>query len=234
MNELVLNDTVIKTNKNGLVCLTDIFKLSGENKHHSPGKWLSYPSAKKFIKKVSERVFLSEDKVVISRGSSGTYAHPQVALAYAKYLSDDLHFQVNEIFIRYKLCDMTLLAEMYDNASEENKEWAIERIKNIDIRSNLTDTYKEHGVNGFGYANCTNECYKGLFGKTAKQLRRDKQLLQKTNLRNSMDKYELNAISFAEFGTQVKIKREDMYGNRECANATAIASTKVRKLLETI
>jgi len=40
------------------------------------------------------------------------FAHWQIALAYAKYLSPELHMAVNETYMRYKTGDHTLALEV--------------------------------------------------------------------------------------------------------------------------
>jgi KilA-N domain len=52
-----------------------------------------------------------------ARGKGGgTYAHKNVALAYAKYLSPELHMQVNDVYLRAASGDVTLAEQIFDKA----------------------------------------------------------------------------------------------------------------------
>ena len=55
-----------------------------------------------------------------------TFAHWQIALAYAKYLSPELHMAVNEVFMRYKAGDPKLAEEVIDKVEDPA---ALERIE---------------------------------------------------------------------------------------------------------
>ncbi len=60
----------------------------------------------------------------ITKGRDGaTFTHWQIALAYAKYLSPELHMHVNEIYMRYRSGDVTLADEIADKATPEEQEW---------------------------------------------------------------------------------------------------------------
>ena len=73
-----------------------------------------------------------------------------------------------------------------------SKAWIEQREKGIIARHNLTDEWKERGVNpGRDYAILTNEIYKSGFGFSAKEYKQLKGLHESQNLRDSMTNIEL-------------------------------------------
>lgn len=103
--ELIIGKSPVSTNADGLISLTDLWRASGLGNDRKPGQWLRWARAKEFIAEVQRSTQdVKTHLVVVKWGTKtpGTYAHWQIALAYAKYLSPELHMQVNEVFMRYK------------------------------------------------------------------------------------------------------------------------------------
>ncbi|NHZ48389.1 KilA-N domain-containing protein [Desulfovibrio sp. XJ01] len=98
---LVINDTAIRfTNDDKLVNLTDFWKASGADPSKKPAQWLKADTAKAFVAELGK----GEDihLIQITRGRfGGTFAHWQIALAYAKYLSPEFHIHCNNIIRRF-------------------------------------------------------------------------------------------------------------------------------------
>lgn len=87
--------------QDGLYSLTDIWKQSGLGEEKKPAQWLKTDTAKEFINHISRSEYIHFDQIVETmRGgkNQGSYAHWQIALAYAKYLSPELHARVNQVF----------------------------------------------------------------------------------------------------------------------------------------
>lgn len=85
-----------------------------------PRDWKRRDGAQ-FIDFIAQNLNVAERHIYkATRGKGGgTYAHWQIALAYAKYLSPELHMQVNEVYARAKAGDVTLADEIADKASPE-------------------------------------------------------------------------------------------------------------------
>jgi hypothetical protein len=64
---------------------------------------------------------------VKSGRNGGTFAHWQIALAFAKFLSPALHMQVNEVYARYKAGDATLAEEVIEKVENPDDLERIER-----------------------------------------------------------------------------------------------------------
>ncbi len=80
--------------------------------------------------------------------------------------------------------------------------WINQRIKSIEIRKDLTDEWKRHGLQeGVQFATLTDIIYKTWAGKTAKEYKQFKGL-KKENLRDNMTNTELVLNMLAELSTK--------------------------------
>lgn len=83
-----------------------------------------------------------------------------------------------------------------------SESWINQRIKSIEIRKELTDEWKKHGLEeGVQFASLTDIIYKTWAGKTAKQYKEFKGL-KKENLRDNMTNKELVLNMLAELSTK--------------------------------
>ncbi|WP_083838475.1 KilA-N domain-containing protein [Solidesulfovibrio carbinoliphilus] len=104
--------------------------MSGGHKTKQPSNFLSQAAIADFIKEIANKEQSWISRIVISRRGGklpGTFAHWQIALAYAKWLSPALHMQVNEIYARYKAGDATLAEEVIDRVENPEDLLRIER-----------------------------------------------------------------------------------------------------------
>lgn len=115
--KLMIGKAPVSTNADGLISLTDLWKAAGGENRNRPGEWLKTDGVRKFVGAVAN----GEDSrhfVQTKPGpGGGTFAHWQIALAYAKWLSPALHMQVNEVFMRYKSGDATLAEEVIEKTT---------------------------------------------------------------------------------------------------------------------
>lgn len=80
--------------------------------------------------------------------------------------------------------------------------WINQRLKSIEIRKDLTDEWKRHGLQeGVQFATLTDIIYKTWAGKTAKEYKKFKGL-KKENLRDNMTNKELVLNMLAELSTK--------------------------------
>ena len=80
--------------------------------------------------------------------------------------------------------------------------WINQRLKSIEIRKDLTDEWKRHGLReGVQFATLTDIIYKTWAGKTAKEYKQFKGL-KKENLRDNMTNTELVLNMLAELSTK--------------------------------
>lgn len=82
-----------------------------------------------------------------------------------------------------------------------SENWINQRLKSIEIRKDLTDEWKTHGLKeGIQFATLTDIIYKTWAGKTAKEYKEFKGL-KKENLRDNMTNQELVLNMLAELST---------------------------------
>ncbi|ESA35952.1 prophage antirepressor [Leptolyngbya sp. Heron Island J] len=136
-----------------------------------------------------------------------------------------------QLVTRYIQGDVTLAAEVADrNDNPEDLKWLEKRVKSKNTRNNFTATLAQHGVVDRGYADCTNNVYVGLYGGTAKQLKQQRGLTKKDNLRDKMTTSEISQIDFAEDLASRRLKKLDAHGNQQCAEETLSVAKKVAEL----
>ena len=98
---------------------------------------------------------------------------------------------------------------------EYSDDWIIKRIKGIQDRKKLTDTWNEHGVScKKEYAILTNEIYKEWSGFTAKEYNEYKGL-RKESLRDNMSDIEVVLADLGEIATREITKKKHPIGLSE-------------------
>jgi hypothetical protein len=242
MTFLKLRGRNIGVDDKGRVRLNDIHKAGGFSSNQQPKDWGALGNTVRFVATVAEKRSgksgpLSKDAVLsvycVRNGrGGGVWADPIIALSYAKYLSDALHYEVNEVFLRFKSGDASLADDVLQRASPEANERAAIRALGRAKRNQYTDTLRDHGVSGFGYAQCTDATYRQLFGGTAKALKLSRNLPANENLREHMPTDELVLTMAAEVLASGRIREEKSQGNRECTAATSRSASFIRQAIE--
>jgi len=241
---LAIRGRAIHTDENGLVCLNDIWSAAGYTKNKRPGDWQRLTTTNPRIVRVlalitgKSRNYTVEDirRVYRTRRGSdgGTYADPRLALDYAEYLNPALAIEVKEVFLRYKAADPTLADEVMGRASADANEWMAKRSMGRAVRAGHTTTLRSHGVHeSQHFAECTNATYRGLFGKPAAELKREKGLPAKgASLRDAMDLKELTTVAFTEVMSSDRIEDTQSYGFVECRDAISKVANAVHDMIE--
>ena len=112
--------------------------------------------------------------------------------------------------------------------------WIDQRLKSIEIRKDLTDSWANHGVVGSQFASLTDIIYKTWAGKTAKEYKEHKGL-KKENLRDNMTNGELLMNMLAEYSTTsiTNAKNPQTYSeNVDCAMEGGNIAKSAREQLE--
>lgn len=235
--QLILRDVLIEQDAEGRICLDDLWRLAGASASRLPKFWRRTEPAKALIRALDEKVrksHLSPDVIFSKRGrgAGGTFAHPIIAAAYAGYLDTSLEVEMREVWLRYRSGDPTLADDILQRASAEANHWAGVRALARARRRSYTDVLKAHGVVQKGYMECTEAVYLNLLGGKSYQLRARMNLKPKTNLRDNLDADNLAYIMAAESLSAERIQDEQRQGNRECAEASAIGASAIRKAIE--
>ena len=259
MNIQIFEGATVRVDADNLVCITDIYKIAiergldggkldprqwaraGRNvKSGSTGNIDSVTSGgRQFVDFIAKSLNVEASHIYkTTRGKhGGTYAHWKIALAYAQYLSHDLHARILETYARVQSGDVTLAAEIAEKQQDPKKTaWLAQRVKSIHARNVLTDTLTRHGVkSGVEIAQCTNTVYRQLFHKDAQELRAARNLPKNANLRDNMSRLELAATEFAELLATERIERHEANGmkdcNKHCGVAARIVANAVRDTL---
>lgn len=241
-NIQIFDNATVRVDAEDLVCITDIYKIAVERGldggKRNPSDW-SLEAGSSFIDSLAENLNTHKTGIYkTKRGKGGgTYAHWQIALAYAKYLSHELHMRVNETYMRAQSGDVTLADEIAEKQKDPKKTaWLAQRVKSIHARNVLTDTLSRHGVKtGVEIAQCTNTVYRHLFHATAKEMRIARKLPEKANVRESMSRIELAATEFAELLASERIETRKASGfsdcNEHCSEAARIVANAVSDAL---
>lgn len=116
-----------------------------------------------------------------------------------------------------------------------SKEWINQRLKSIEVRKELTDEWRERGVEqGLEYAILTDEITQAWADKSVKEYKRFKGL-KKQNLRDNMSNLELVLNMLAEASTaeiSKKKKPESFDGNKTVARQGGHVAGTARKEIE--
>lgn len=114
-------------------------------------------------------------------------------------------------------------------------DWINLRLKSIEIRKDLTNTWDKHGVKpGQEYASLTDIIYQAWAGKTAKEYKQYKGL-HKENLRDNMTNEEMVLNMLAELSTTSITEArnpKDFKENADCAKAGGDVAKVAREKLE--
>jgi hypothetical protein len=107
--------------------------------------------------------------------------------------------------------------------------WIKARLDGKLNRRHFTDTLKDHGVEGIGYAKCSDAINVPILGAPAKQIQ---QVRGVVHTRDGLDDVELAAISLAEAVARRSIDQENRWGNSQCEEACGDAARKVKRVFE--
>lgn len=114
--------------------------------------------------------------------------------------------------------------------------WIAQRLKTIDNRKELTDTWKERGAKDRDYAILTEEIYKSTFNMNTAQYKELKGISKtKRNLRDSMGKLELAITNLAEVTANEMHNTNNSFGLEELKDDVQEAGKitgKARKEIE--
>jgi hypothetical protein len=243
MNDLKIRGRTIRSDENGLICLTDIWDAAGFKVNQKPNDWWRNPTAQSLAVALLDQITgKSRNKTKISvktifyskaGKSGGSFGHPVLACAYAGYLSPKLEVEVREIWLRYRAGDATLADEVLERAGPAANEWAGVRALTRSTRNRHTAVLSEHGVSRpLDFASITNETYIALFDRPAKSLRTERGLKKSDSLRDKMTLPELTYIMAAESLANERIEETNPSGPTPCQIAVRTSATFIREAIE--
>lgn len=151
---IIIENISIRQDENGRYCLNDLHKASGGEARHKPGNWLVLQQTIELIEELTVAgIPATEQNQPVStiQGGlkQGTYVCKELVYAYAMWISAKFHLKVIRTFD-------AVVSQAFDAACT----WEQQRQGSKKIRAAFTDTLREHGVTGFGFAQCTNGIYR--------------------------------------------------------------------------
>ena len=188
--------------KDGLINLTDLWKAHGDpNKRNHPNVFLRSNGTSDFVDKCAKSLKVDKNELLsIQRGSQGgTFAHWQIALAYAKWLSPEFHLQVNDVYRRVKQADPTIAESIIDRTENVEDLKRIEaRVRNRQSNVGLNNTIADCGGKAKTCAFVANNNNVAITGKTAKELRKEHNLPDKASTRPFLETDQMIDMAFLE------------------------------------
>lgn len=113
----------------------------------------------------------------------------------------------------------------------ELTEWEEMRMISKSQRNYFTRVIQKQGVEGRGYAMCTNAMYRPLYGGTAKELKERRGLKKSQNLRDHMTAKEIGAIFLTETQSAENIENKNLRGNFNCAKECNSVATQIAAVI---
>jgi KilA-N domain len=137
--------------------------------------------SKKYWSAVAVRVSSKKSDLFVTPGrgkKTGVWVHPLIASHYASWLNADFAVMVNETFLKVVEGDADLGADLIlRDHNKDRVDRAKKRLLVCDTNKQVADLAIAHGINP-GVIH--NDRYRGLYRKTAKQLREDAGVKGKT------------------------------------------------------
>lgn len=236
---LTFNGFEIKPDLNGNLNLTDFWRAAGSPYKKEAGIWKNQKGNKAFIEHIVNTHKKGGLPIIASKaGKHGsTVAHPQIALAYAKFLSHELHALVNKIFFERvaeeKNPDLILdrAVKTYERRGFTPEHIAT-RLNAKATRVLFTSTLARHGVtSGEGFRLCTNAVYYPLFGGPAAVVRQKVGAKPKDNPREHMSQIQLRTVELSEMLAMEGIEASGAFGVDACVNETNRAARNVAAMV---
>jgi hypothetical protein len=232
------NDFKITFEGKDMVSLTDTWKASGENSSKDPRHWLESEPNQKFINTVAKSLNVGINGILkTSRGKGGgTKAHWQIWLAYAKYLSPELHMWANQI-VKERIEEEKNPELAYSRGRERaikgwkkqgrTDEWIAKRLRAIDATKTDNKILAKHGDDGRVFSMCADALNVGIIGMKAKEFKAMNNAPEKAATRDYMDEIQLAEIALASVVSCKRIETDNIRGNNSCANVHQVIAERI-------
>ena len=232
---IVVFDTTVHVDSDGRFSLNDIHRAAMAKgyatKSQRPGAFLQSKDVARYVSELNENATIVAVKKIAGK-TGGSYATRTLALRYAAWIDKSLETEVYRTIERVIDADESLTADLIDRQTDPaaQKRLAV-RAQGKVVRHALTDTLADHGVTGYGFARCTDAVYLPILGAPAKQLRHERHLPAKTNVREHMSMKELAAVMLSEEIAREEIETKDVQGNQPCESECRAAASRVKSIL---
>jgi hypothetical protein len=243
--DLTLRGVKIREHE-GNVCLNDLWALAGQPENIRPANWRRQKGTGEFLGALITKLVVSgkhnnrksaEESIYYILGggrAKATYAHPTMALEYARHLSPDLAVEVNDLFVRFKADAVGLALEILDEFAEQ--------VEYDAMRVELRELVAKHNTQSAGAAqragvrnfeNYNGAGLRGLYGGLTKaNVVERKGLPEGAHHLDYAGHEELAANYFKATQATAKLKRETIKGQQAAESAHEEVGEAVRKTIE--
>lgn len=233
--------TIRSDEQNRLISLTDMWKAVGSPENKAPSQWLRLPESKALASVLKLNMGLSHIYQTRRGRGGGTYGIPDLAIAYAEYLSPQFHAWALTA-IKERIEEEAIPELAYERGRDraikgwkrqgKRDDWIQDRLNGIENYKTHTSTLSAHGVtnNGpgsNGFAACANAINKPILGGTSQQMKKTMGLTKLASLRDNLGRVSLTALSFAEAMADEHIEQRNLLGNSECESACSDSAGRV-------
>lgn len=200
-------ETKIRRDSEGRINANDAHRASGGAKKKQPALFLANKRPNVLIDKIAGALGIPRGSVVTANdgADAGTWMHEDVFFAYCAWIDNDFYAAVAKAFGH---------AARGDGDAAVEAARSVARIKSIVVRKGATDAWKRAGAVGSDYAWATNMGYVVTRGKTAKEIREEKGLDPKANVREHSSAEELAKDGIWEYANIVALTSDSREGFR--------------------
>jgi len=238
---------IIKRDYNGIqiafegkekISLTDLWKAAGSERTSAPNFWIEQEENQRFIGTIAKSLNATLDCIIkTKRGKGGgTWSHWQIALAYAKYLSPELHMFVNQCFmerLQEENNPELAISRGHERAIRTWKkqgktdEWIAARIRTINAAKLNNRVLRKHGDDQMVYPMCANAMNRQILGMEAKQYKEKNNLPIKAATRDFLNDIQLAELELASLVSSKRVQESSVYGNVACANVHEVVAGRI-------
>ena len=226
------DNSEIRVTEDGCYSVYDVIRFCGQKNPHQP--W------KRLCEQYSELLTKCEEYKFPGRGGAARPT-PVASRENILYIIGLLPGAVGKayreesakVFLQYLDASPELAESVIDRATPEDLHRIERRLQGKKIRILFTTELSDRGVTeGWQFGKCTNAIYQPILGGTASEIKSQRNLPAKANIRDSMSTLELSALSFAEDLAIRDMKDTGAHGFDECYQVTSDAAKKVRKAMD--
>jgi len=226
----------IRVTEDGRYSVYDVIKFCGKKNPHQA--WSGDNRGNGLVSTFPEVIQKVENFKFTGRGQRETPVATRENILYIIGLLPGVigrayREQSAKVFIQYIDASPELAESVIDRATPEDLARIEKRLQSKKIRVAFTTVLQDHGVTeGWQFGAITNSIYKPILGGTAKEVKQSLGLAKSANIRDEIESIELTGIMFAEELTQRDIKKQQLYGFRDCNQSASNNANKVRKLID--
>ena len=226
------DNSEIRVTDDGRYSVYDVIKFCGQKNPWQP--W------KRLCDQYSELLTKSEEYKFAGKGGAAKQT-PVASRENILYIIGLLPGAVGKayreesakVFLQYLDASPELAESIIDRATPEDLRRIERRLQGKKIRILFTTELGDRGVTeGWQFGKCTNAIYQPILGGTASEVKKQRNLPVKANIRDSMSTLELSAVSFAEDLAIRDMRATNAQGFNQCHKVTQDAAQRVRKAMD--